>query len=83
MPMFDAALPMMTSSWLMQTDFVYPLSQNPLIGLQVKIVVRIVAIHQATTAAVTILATDLNLGTANMRRYKERMDSLINVIEVL
>ena len=78
--MFATALPMKKCSVFIHLDFVYFLSQNPLIGLQEKIAVRTRAIHQATHIVVTMFAANLNLGTENIRRYKDRTDSLIDKI---
>ena len=79
-PIFATALPMKKRSVFKHLDLVYFLSQNPLTGLQVKMAVRIRAVPQATTKAVTMFAANLKVGTEKIRRYRERMDSLIDEI---
>ena len=79
-PIFATALPMKKCSVFKHLDLVYLLSQNPLIGLQVKMAVRIRAVAQATTIAVTMFAANLKRGTEKIRRYSERIDSLIDDI---
>ena len=66
--MFGTALPMKKCSVLMHFDSVYILSQNPLMGLQEKMEMRMTAIHQAMTTPCTMLAASLNLGTEKIRR---------------
>ena len=79
-PMFATALPMKKCSVFKHLDLVYLRSQSPLIGLQVKMAVRIRAIAHATTIAVTMFAASMRRGTEKIRRYGERMDSLIDEI---
>ena len=79
-PIFATALPIKKCSVFKHLDLVYLLSQNPLIGLQVKMAVRIRAIAQATTIAVTMFAANMKRRTEKIRRYSERMDSLIDAI---
>ena len=79
-PIFATALPMKKCSVSKHLDLVVVLSQNPLTGLQVNIAVRTRAMTQATTIAVTMFAANLNLATENIRRYRERTESLIDAI---
>ena len=66
--MFGTAFPTKKCLVLMHVDFVYSLSQKPLIGVHENMETRIIAIHHAMTIPAIAFAIILNFRTEKILR---------------